>query len=235
MTPTNYRSNTSDPFGSKAPSTRELAEQMLSQQTLPKNAIIPESSGEVLNGLGVRLDALGFHVTRQMTDDEMFTVGKVLSGLYRSAQLWAGDWTIEQMRRHPHLTVEDIANQFDYEPRTLERIVFVCNNTPMMLRGANLDYTHYKIVAHLDDKELQRDLLVQADAEAWTTRDLRDALADHIRPTPPDEEAFNLAIDEVKRAVLRITSSGVGEDQRRIFAEHLVRTAKTIYPNVHLG
>lgn len=184
MTSSNYRDNTSDPLASKLPSNKELAERMLSRQTVPKNAMVRKSeAGWELRG--VWLDKLGGHFDKpELSEADFRFIGQAIASLKERVNLWVGDWLVASERVYGE-TYKETAEILGLARKTLYNYYYVCKNVDISLRRENLGYTHYSLVAAMDrDKQIY--WIDRASVEDMTVDVMRDAIRADKPTTPPD-------------------------------------------------
>lgn len=71
---------------------------------------------------------------------------------------------------------------------TIRRYADVCASTPVALRSASLQFSHYKELAGMDS-EVQKSYVDACEKEKWTVADLRQAIAENDEGNPRDKSA----------------------------------------------
>jgi hypothetical protein len=145
----------------------------------PKMLVIAES-GDMAVG-GYTLTSRGLVAGEGATRNDWEQIGTLLLRLEGAIQLLIGDWLCEGEWKYNE-TYQEIATETGYEEKTLRNYRWVAAGVEMSLRRDNLSYTHYSVVAPLDDDQ-KADLLERASAEGWSVKQLKEAKAELLRPT----------------------------------------------------
>lgn len=160
----------------------------------------------------------------QMSFDEWLGVGAQLNEMEQSVQWWVGDWLLfgeetfaEKLGKAAELT--------GYSIDRLKEARRVAAAFPVTSRSDKLGWTHYKAAVQLP-AEQRVQVIRQAEAEGWTSRDTRYAVA---RITAGIEEGLGsqtLALpDAAERMVRRVGKLvqaafcdwfGVGDEYSRV-------------------
>ena len=90
-----------------------------------------------------------------------------------------------------------------WKPDTLRKFMWVCSRVPAHLRREGLSFTHHQVVAGLDTA-MQQQLLIRAEEESWTTKELGDHInaieAPQKAPEAPVEADEGDGIDTASEA-----------------------------------
>jgi len=132
--------------------------------------------------------------------------GSALATMERTSALWVGDLL--------NLCQAFFGEQYaqlvpEGSEETWRKYQWVCSKVPPTWRREELTFTHYQIVAGLEDDNI-KDLLDKAVANKWTTRELREAVKVKLLPAgtiPPTGEE-----EKVKRRPKCSVCGGKVED-----------------------
>lgn len=151
-------------------------------------------SGHIVVG-GYEITTQGL-IGHQPSEDDWAHVGELLFSLEDRIQLLIGDWLVDADRVWGY-TYEVIAEQVNRAPRTLYNYKYVAENVPFSLRRENLTYSHYMLVAGLDDYRKQQ-LIDLAAEHNYSVAQLRREIAQlgagdtPASPTPLDKLLRNI-------------------------------------------
>lgn len=104
--------------------------------------------------------------------DELKTVSRIYN---RHLRFWLGDWINFGEERFPRKYTQALDADL-YSIGALRNVSWVCRHVPMKNRRNDLSFDHHATVAKLDD-EKQIHFLRLASKNAWTVRQLREAVA----------------------------------------------------------
>jgi N6-adenosine-specific RNA methylase IME4 len=124
---------------------------------------------------GVAFTTTSLTFTEDVGFDRWEAVGKTLRQINHAALWWIGDWLNYGERRYGE-TYSQALDEGDYEYQTLNAAAWVSRQIEFMRRRINLTWSHHREVAALPPSD-QDELLARAEAEGWTTRDLRREVA----------------------------------------------------------
>lgn len=199
-----YRSNTSDPFGSKTPKTHDLAQQMLTKQTASKNAMVRKSeAGWELRR--VWLDKVGAHFPDDLSMDDFNFVGSAIFSLKERVNLWIGDWLVASERVYGQ-TYQQMSAQTGLAVETLYNYHRVCSKVEISLRSEKLGYSHYALIAAMPPEE-QADWIAKATADKnniWSVEFLRLQIQDARGKSPTLPDRAKVFTNENKRRITAI-------------------------------
>lgn len=166
-------------------------------------------SGELRVG-GYQLTSIGIIVGEDADQADWERLGWLLFELEGRIQLLIGDWLVYGERIYGQ-TYDMIGDALGRDKQTLYNYKWVAENVPQTLRRENLYFSHYMLVASLDD-EAKRILLEKAAQENWPVARLRREVAAYKQsllgqPATPDKTAtsplkkYSSMIDEQMRKV----------------------------------
>jgi hypothetical protein len=196
-------------------------------QDVPTSLVVAEDGVLVIGGY--RLTSVGLLVDGNATFDDWETVGALLLQLEGALQLLIGDWLVQAERQWGQ-TYEEIAEQTGYTVKSLYQYKWVAENVPFTMRIENLTFTHYTIVAGIEDEKRKAALLKQAAAEGWSVKRLRDELTPPALPDDSQDEktrimqSFGEKTKEIKTLGRVVRRAGEGDEHARM--EALGRIAK---------
>jgi N6-adenosine-specific RNA methylase IME4 len=122
---------------------------------------------------GFRLERMALVCDGQPTFAEWQQAGQVLRQAEAAVHWWIGDWLNIGERKYGDKYAKEMeANGFEYQ--TLANDKWVSSRIEFSRRRENLSYAHHCEVASLPPAA-QDELLAQAEAEAWSSRELRKA------------------------------------------------------------
>jgi len=127
---------------------------------------------------GYTLSPLGLQGEGDRADWE--TVGGLLFDLEGKIQLLIGDWLVYGEREWGE-TYRQIAEEVGRSVTTLYNYKWVADNVPISLRSEKLSYSHYYLIAGIEDDARKAALIAQAVEEGWTVSQLRRVV---YPPTP---------------------------------------------------
>lgn len=122
----------------------------------------------------------------EITHDEWFDLGLILSNLERSTQWWVGDWA---NRAHDiwGIGYEIIASEFSYEIETLYTYAWVARQIDTSIRNRDLSFSHHRLVAGMD-LSIRDEWLQIAAVNQWTLKQFRKAIAEATGETQDQDE-----------------------------------------------
>jgi hypothetical protein len=212
----------------------DLTSQMTSEQRdklpvedVPTGLVVADDG--VLAIGGYSLTSVGLRIDGDVTYDDWETVGALLLRLEGAIQLLIGDWLVQAERQWGQ-TYEAIAEQTGYAVKSLYQYKWVAENVPFSMRIENLTFTHYTVVAGIDDDARKMALLEKAAEEGWSVKRLRDELNPPALPSNTGDEknkimqSFGEKSKEIKTLSRVVRKAGEGDDHARM--EALGRIAK---------
>jgi len=135
--------------------------------------MVPMEDGSIqINAF--RVTSVGLIGGEQASYAEWERLGKTLFRLHDSLQIILGDWLVQGERIHGK-TYEEIAVLFDRKKKTLYNWKYVMSSVDISLRGENLAFKHYRIVAAMPP-EKQAYWLGQASANKWGAGKMQDEI-----------------------------------------------------------
>lgn len=177
---------------------------------MAQRAIVQEDGGLQLGSF--RITPLGLIGGERATETEWRKLGSALFRLHDSLQIILGDWLVQGERIHGK-TYEEIANLFGRKKKTLYNWKYVMSSVDISLRGENLTFKHYRIVAAMPPEQ-QAYWLGQAAASNWGAGKMQDEIDKanppqlvsgsylHYSPEVMNESArFFARVERIKRAL----------------------------------
>lgn len=132
--------------------------------------IVPTST----DGLATRAGytPTGLNLPDDLTFDEWETIGNSLEAISVAWQWWYGDWWNFGESRYGQEHAQGLPDK-DYS--TKSHAASISRSIEVSRRRLNLSFSHHAEVASLEPDDQDR-WLDRAEAEAWSVRDLRDAV-----------------------------------------------------------
>lgn len=153
-----------------------------------------------------RTTAVGIEIVRQSSKEEWHGYGEALRRLDEAKQWAIGDWLVDGKSHYGDGLYQEATRVLRLEETTLQTFKAVSDKfKEIPLRNGNLSWQHHKEVGYLKtliekhgklqrsdehDMEKAQELLAKAEKEGWSVRDLRGAVAEHVRR---QDEAIRLA------------------------------------------
>ncbi len=144
-----------------------------------------------------RTTATGIEIVRQSTKKEWQTYGEVLRRIDEAKQWAIGDWLVDGKSHYGDGLYQEASRALGLEIRSLQELKQISDRFQITERTVNLPWSAHKEVAfiktlatdkkgHLQrsdshDMEKAQELLAKAEKEDWSVRDLRGAVAEHVR------------------------------------------------------
>jgi hypothetical protein len=196
-------------------------------EDVPTSLMVAEDG--VLAIGGYSLTSIGLKINGDVTYENWETVGALLLRLEGAIQLLIGDWLVQAERQWGQ-TYEAIAEQTGYAVKSLYQYKWVAENVPFSMRIETLTFTHYTVVAGIDDDSRKMTLLEKAADEGWSVKRLRDEINPPTLPSDAGGEknkimqSFGEKSKEIKTLRRVIRKAGEGDEHARM--EALGRIAK---------
>src|SRR5262245_12790041 len=108
---------------------------------IDEKAIIPQENGGYLYKR-FAMSPIGMQLPDDANGDEWMEVGWVLKSIQGAFAWWVGDWALFAMH-HWNWTAAQVAEQFDYEPGTIEVYASICNGVPGLIRNKAVFFSHH--------------------------------------------------------------------------------------------
>lgn len=106
---------------------------------------------------------------------EFERIGLMLQQAHQMLSFWVGDWYNAGEDYHGERFAQ-LLDHTSFEPATVQQYAWVCRQVPHDRRNTLLSFSHHREVADLAPEE-QRDWLVKAEAEGYSSHRLRRELA----------------------------------------------------------
>jgi protein gp37 len=146
---------------------------------------------------GCQLTAVGLKIDRGISFETWQAIGKRLRQVEACLLWWVGDWL-----NHGELkwkeTYQQAAEETGFAYQTLANARTVARAFNFSRRREKLTWSHHAEVASLHESE-QEEFLDEAEANHWTTRQLRQAKNGWEKPTPGEGVAEYFTLDQWKR------------------------------------
>jgi hypothetical protein len=207
--------------------TSEQRDKSLEKIDIPAGLFVADDGALSIGGY--KLTSIGLVVDDKATYDDWETVGSVLLRLDGTIQLLIGDWLVQAERQWGR-TYEEIAEHTGYAVKSLYQYKWVAESVTFSMRIENLTFTHYMVVAGIDDESRKAALLKQASAEGWSVKRLREEINPPTLPNDSKGEknkifrGFGEKMKEMKLLKRTVRKAGEGDDSARM--EALGRIAK---------
>lgn len=120
------------------------------------------------------LSETGLVLPEGLSFDEWETIGKKLQRVEKSVRWWIGDWLAYGERVYGETYAQAI-EATGYSVGDLQNMVYVASGIEPSQRCENLSWSHHREVAALSPPEQTR-WLDKAEAESWSTRELREQM-----------------------------------------------------------
>jgi hypothetical protein len=150
----------------------------------------------------VRMSGVGLQIPPGLSFEDWAKAGRQLSGIMDSSAWWLGDWLVFGKTHYSdcyQLAIQGAGLRY----QTLRNYAWVARRFDLNRRRAKLTFQHHAEVASLPIEEQDR-LLDQAEAELWTTKQLRNA----IRQSGVEESAERALVPASSR--IDVPKSRVG-------------------------
>lgn len=116
-----------------------------SMSEIPENALLYQDDGSIVHHR-FRITPTGLDLPDDLTGEEWAGIGRIIKTI-ESAGMWAaGDWAAHANKAWGW-TYEQIAEQFDYDSKTLIVYASVCRNVPPLNRNSRLSFSHHRLVS----------------------------------------------------------------------------------------
>jgi len=132
-----------------------------------------------------KLTHIGLKIERRPSRTEWEATGTQMADWRRTIHFWIGDWALagEEIFGEEAVTfVEELAEQYGFDPHTVMNDRSVMRAIPYTRRHASLSFAHHAAVSRLEPDK-QDALLRKAEAEKLTSPALRDMIRGQ---SPPD-------------------------------------------------
>lgn len=152
-----------------------------------ENAIVPvEGGGFIYKRFRVTETAL--LIPEDTNQDEWDELGSVLNNLNSVIQWAVGDWAVFGANRVNDWVPDDGDNDFEtkyqylldntnYKYQTLRDYAYVASNIPVSIRNRHVSFSHHRVVAPMDNPELQAKWIHVAEFANWTVEDMKTAVS----------------------------------------------------------
>lgn len=143
-----------------------------------ENALVPEvdlgdGEGGILGRYSSYLSITGLNLPDGLAYEEWEYIGKMLGVMGRSLSWAAGDWLLygenAEAIGERHTQAADL---MQYDPKTLQNAVWVCQRFEPDRRREGLSFKHHEVVAALDEKG-QDQWLDLAEENGWSVHEFR--------------------------------------------------------------
>ncbi len=171
----------------------------------------------------------GLRVPNTITLEDMTTLGRGVGTMHKVAQWAAGDFLVASETLFPE-EWSQLTETLALSERAREDYQRVAKSVPYDQRRPELSYSHHRVVASMKDERKRGELLDQAVAEGWTSRDLEEhRKGDPIGELPPPSLDFRLrqlreAAAEVRAAAVSVSGGG----EYTVPAEHIEHLAEVL-------
>lgn len=173
------------------------------------------------------MSAVGLQLPNRMTFEDWAHAGCQLSGIVDSSSWWLGDWLVFGKTHYAdcyQLAIQRAGLRY----QTLRNYAWVARRFEVNRRRAKLTFQHHAEIASLPIEEQDR-LLDLAEREAWTTKQLRNAIrrqaGDLMQAGPSHPESSRIDLPSSRVAIWRRAADCVGLDLDRWMLTILDRAA----------
>lgn len=137
---------------------------------------------------GIRLDRRGLHLEKELTPEVFDHFAQRLVAFYNQMQLWIGDMVNLARHQFKFLDIEQLAQQYNLDPKTIDEYAKICRTVPMEDRFDNLSYSHYRLVRSAKYDDNRKALLYEASIGNMTVDQFGDFLDSLIPAKDTDEQ-----------------------------------------------
>ncbi len=175
----------------------------------------------------------GLRIPNTISLEDMTTLGRGIGTMHKVAQWAAGDYLMSAEALFPD-EWSQLTETLALSERAREDYQRVAKSVPYDVRRPELSYSHHRVVASMKDERKRGELLDQAIAEGWTSRDLEEhRKGDPIGELPAPSLDYRLrqlreAAEEVRAAAVLVSGGGeytVPTEQMEALVEVLDREA----------
>lgn len=122
------------------------------------------------------MTAIGLVLPEEISGDEWEDVGQVIRDLDTSISWVIGDWALFA-KREWDATASQIAERFGYETSTIETYTSICEAIPRLIRNQTAHFSHHRLVAKLENPNLQKAWLAYMGGLRLRVADARSDMA----------------------------------------------------------